>query len=353
MGALKIEDFLRSCPSIPEETNYWFVRTDGGKLHYDFKDSNRVGVAYSEVSMKDLDINPEVESEVDTLKKKIELKYPEHGRPSLIYTQLIRFKFEVKKGDIVLIPSRNTKTISIGIVESDEIEEVEIQFKVNKETVKETFKTRKVKWFKTVLRSSCNPKLYQLFYSHHTIANATDYSEFINLLIYDFYEMDGVYHLAIRVKSNRDINAVELFSTLTEFLEFLDLGLKELELDGDLNDISSKMNINSPGYIEFLSSYPFIGILSILVIAVVGGKLEIKTLKGFDLKLGTKKPLIQLINEFLNDREKRKTHAMFRKKLEDLEISSPETIEKMIRGVTQNPAALIEKSDEEEDNDLG
>lgn len=109
MAALDISEFLEGCPSIPDDTNYWFIRTDGGKLHYDFKGSNRVGVAYSEISISDLDINPEDKAEVDKLKKKIESKYPDHGRPSLIYTQLARFKFEVKKGDIVLIPSKNTK----------------------------------------------------------------------------------------------------------------------------------------------------------------------------------------------------------------------------------------------------
>lgn len=237
------------------------------------------------------------------------------------------------------------------MIENDEIEEVEIQYKIREQIFKETYKTRKVKWYRTVLRSSCNPKLYQLFYSHHTIADATDYSEFINLLIYDFYKMDGVYHLALNVRSNRNINAVELFSTLTDFIEFLEVSLQELELEGDVKEISSKLNINSPGYVEFLSSWPFIGLLSILVIAVVGGKLEIKTLKGFDLKLGTKTSLIKLINDFLNDHENRKTHQAFRKKLEDLEISSPETIERMIKQVAHSPSAIVEKSDEEDDNE--
>lgn len=344
---ISLPDFLKSCPSVSEDSNYWFIRTEGGKLHFDFKGSNRVGVAYSEISLEDLNIRLTSIEDIEKLKQKISNKYPEHKRPSLILTQLTRFKFDVKKGDFVIIPSKNTRMLSVGIVENDDIEEVEIHYKINKETIKETFKTKKVKWLKTVQRSDCNPKLYQLFYSHHTIADANDYAEFINLLIYDFYQMDGIFHLAVKVKSQKNINALELFTTLNDFIRFLDFSNKELKLEGELEDVSSRINLNSPGYIEFLSSYPFIGILGLLIVAVVGGKVEIKTLKGFELKLGTSKPLIELINNFLNDREKRKNIAMLRKKLEDLQITCPETIEKMLKSTNITKPNLLLENDEE------
>src|SRR6185312_9045106 len=109
--------------------------------------------------------------ELKTLSQK---KYPD-DRFGLIAGQVMKFVVELKKGDIVIIPSSNSEIISIGEVTSSTIPELTQAELLKTEC---PYKKRKpVKWIKDISRDSLDPFLYRMLQAHQAINNITRYSD--------------------------------------------------------------------------------------------------------------------------------------------------------------------------------
>ena len=226
----------------------------------------------------------------------------------------------------------------MGIIEDNDLYDISHHFISRGKVVidPEFKKSRKVKWIKEIPKREYNSKLLQLIFSHQTIVNANDYSDWIDPLLHDFFVKDNKYHLVLNVKRKEKIIARELFGACIELFDISDIIVNELEIDDNSTIVDSKINLNSPGSIELLSAAPYIiAAIGLLVILVNGGSFKIKIEKlGFDLNIGSD-GLIRKINDFLNSKKDRKLKETVKEQIKSLDIQSTEEICRILETINE------------------
>lgn len=332
-----LDDLALQTPQIACNARYWFVRSEGGDLYKAFIASNSIAIAYSEISLSfinSLDNNKELH---DKLKKEVKKYYPpkksDEGRlvdrSGLAASQLFRFCIEMKCGDIVVIPSEHTSQLTIGVITDNGAFEENLIV----EGVKRPHnKRRKVRWIRTVEKSKINPNLFKLFLNQQTVVDATPYADWIDPLLYQFFRKGDEFHYVLRVGAKQHIHAQALFRSLITLFELGDKFAKQEEIDANFEGVETRINLNSPGDIElWVHSVYVIGIIALLVVFINGGGFHFKG-KGFDLELKTD-GFLKRFNDFLNDRKNREITESVRKKLEDLNIETPEQVLDLLKGI--------------------
>lgn len=265
------EKIKLNIPLIKPSRKYWFVRTDGGFYRDDFIDGGFIG------------IGGETLLNFDTIRQcRVNKKYREDIRETLveesitpkkagkIIGQAMRFVCDMNIGDIVMIPSQNSATITFGQITSD-------VYLANDETTTSCphKKRRNISWIKSIDRNALDPLLYRMLQAHQTISNCDKYAHQIDRTLNLLYIKDEKIHLTFMVEKQEDINWDDLFQLQKLLKEVLNLG----------SDITIKINVQSRGPIEFISNnYKKIlcGLIGIQVF-VGGGSMKIANLIEFEL----------------------------------------------------------------------
>lgn len=264
---------------IPEDRKYWLVRTQSGEFYDEFFHDGFIGIGWNEFS----DIEKFRNSDKDEITNLISITYkPEEGQkppqPGRIYGQIYRFLFELKVNDIVMIPSNNSSHISFGVIESDTyIEEV------TETAVDMGFcsfaKRREVNWIKTVQRDRLDPYLYRMMQAHQAISNANDYANYIDRTLHSYYIKGEKAHLVVDVKQENQIPAVDMISYVGTLLDLVPLIENPEKPDETFKkeDVDLKLNVQSPGLMEFISDSPYVvTILGLVIVGLVGGSFKFK-----------------------------------------------------------------------------
>ncbi len=333
MPSVLTEDFLEKVPNIASDARYWFVRTDGGDLYNAFTATNSIAIAYRSITSKfvrSLELKEDKSdltlSARETLKNEIKKHYPRvektdtknYDRSGLAASQLLSFCSLMKKGDVVIIPSTNTDRLSFGFVADDKPYTEKLKYAG--ESFPEYTKRRKVRWVRGLTKFEINPYLFKLFLNHQAIVEATPYSEWIDALLYEFFSKGDEYHFVLKVRTGESIPAQDLFRAC---LDLFDLAKEFAETKGielDTADIKTRINLNSPGDVEFWKKgYKTTLLISAMIIAINGGGLTIQK-AGLELKTPG---LVTEVTEFLNAKEKREEREAVRAKLEKLKIETP------------------------------
>ncbi len=323
-----LDDLVNNCVKINDSRNYWFVRTDSGRLYESYLDQNVISIGYPEIAINYMYKRDISESALrQELLQKVSEIYPDHKVPGLIVSQLFRFFFEVKEGDVVIIPSSSSDDLAIGIVESDVVTHSNIYIKkVDSISIDDEFnKVKNINWMRTIPKNNYNPKFFQMFSSHQAIFNVNNYASWVDPLLHDFYKKNDKYYLRLNVEKENGIIFRELFSTCLSLLDVGDEILYDLSIKEDTTNIESKINLNSPGEIDLISYAPYILVLvALIIIFVNGGGLKFMINKAdFDLSTGS---FIDKLNALLNSSQDRKTKKVLSDKLKEQKISSPEAI---------------------------
>ncbi|HGH0893646.1 TPA: hypothetical protein ACJHIN_000243 [Staphylococcus pseudintermedius] len=272
------ENYLK-IDMIPDNTNYWLIRTNGGSWYKDFKYNNHVSITNNIVDLNTLkgfnkldDYKKIITSKNDNKQKELKENLPnlsEDERDKILEKnnltkrnitdlskRLFEFIHEINIGDYILIPNYRSFEFSIGIIVSNAIEytDKEIQ-NIKIDSKKKDYKysknklNRKVKWLKKCSRYRIDPKILNKLQMHQTIINLSEYKEAINYLINPVYIQNNHLHINIDIKRKEDIspqlwfefnNLIKMYTEITSF-EFK----------------SQKIDVQSPGLIEFISHIPF------------------------------------------------------------------------------------------------
>lgn len=264
---------------IPEDRKYWLVRTQSGEFYDEFFHDGFIGIGWNEFS----DIDKFKNSDKDEITDLISITYkPEEGQkppqPGRIYGQIYRFLFELKVNDIVMIPSNNSSHISFGIIESDtyieEITETAVDMGLCSFA-----KRRKVNWIKTVQRDRLDPYLYRMMQAHQAISNANDYANYIDRTLHSYYIKGEKAHLVVNVKQENQISAVDMITYVSTLLDLVPLIENPESPDETFKkeDVDLKLNVQSPGLMEFISNLPYVvTILGLVIVGLVGGSFKFK-----------------------------------------------------------------------------
>lgn len=136
---MNIDKYLKGADEIDSNREYWYVRTDSGKLYDTFKYNNFIALGWNEITTeeikKSLD-NPEfLKKKISSIslrdeKTRIKLTNEEINysnvidlntpsgklKSSMIINKLQNF-YNLKYGDVVVIPSYGSNEFSFGIID--------------------------------------------------------------------------------------------------------------------------------------------------------------------------------------------------------------------------------------------
>ena len=267
-------DYILSQFNMPEiqDRNYWLVRTDSG-IHYDdFIVNGYIAIGWDYISkeifakktkaeIKDLILEQErVSPTVDDDEDEDTQGRGLNGRVTAIYNKLNRFINEFSVGDVVIIPSKNTDRVSIGIISGDLIEDSDyVSNYLNQNPTTEIRlcpyrKRRSVNWIKGISKGQIDIYLAKAFSSHHAISDINEYADYINRELYSVYRTTDSIHSIIRAGHPNGLS----FTELKSLIDLLESSMKETAqatgIQCDLSQLQVKLNIHSPGIIEFVTA---------------------------------------------------------------------------------------------------
>lgn len=287
---------LLNIPVVPENIHYWIIRTNGGDYYDDFILHNYISISWDYISLNILynKNDDEIKRLIEIYEKNSTLKEDSDdesdgttkSKITAILNKINRFVFEIDKGDIILIPSKNSDRITIAEVSGDVYEtenyvETYLQANPTTEIVPCPYrKRRKIKILKTITKGQMDIYLAKGFNSQHALSNMDEYAPYINRTIYNIYSKGDELHTTLHAGHPNGLTLKELIEFSTQLEKAASSIAQQCEIPFDSSQVEVKLNIHSPGLIELIGSLSGAGIvISLLMFSVNnlinGGKLNI------------------------------------------------------------------------------
>lgn len=243
-----------SLKKIPSNIRFWMVRTKKGYFYNEFISKKFVALAWNNITIT---TNLE-EDNSEGLNQLISLEYPEIKRPTLVINKCKSFIYEIKKGDILVIPSDGSKYITfayagdyyeeetktpevekkiIGLIEHSEviINEVNCPYR----------KRRHITPIRTIKNDELNYHLFKAISSYHGISNFDKYGTIILDHLFNYYTFNENTRLVFHVSKTNSITSTEF----SGFLYSMNSILGNMNLDNNI--ITTQASVHSVGDIVF------------------------------------------------------------------------------------------------------
>lgn len=325
---MTIEQIIGKLPHIDTNRRYWLLRTDGGTNYTPFLTGKFIAIDYNKISLEDVSISKKGDyAGLEALALRVSKAYGDNeSRPKHAANQLYKFVYEMKKGDIVMIPSVGSWNIQFAeITDTVVFNEYENRFDCN------LIKRKHIKLLKNISRERLDPNIYKVFFSHHTITEADQYAEYIDKIINQTFIKGDKGHLVLDVQTLQDVKARSLFKTGDVAMDLLDEFCEEAGIQYDSSDFEVKLAVQSPGFIEFVGSPGGITLLGILIVAIAGGGFKISVPSKWDAELKTD-GIIEKLGVFITKVKNNSLKtALLKKHSENLQIKDPEELTKVIK----------------------
>jgi len=247
------ENITRAFDNIGTGRNYYFLRTSKGTHFNAFKTGNFIGINWNYITTSDLrDLSEyEIKSKIATFEPNdsggtgYDISTKE-GKQKVtgIYNKIIRFQ-ELRKGDMVVMPSAGSEFLAFGYIDDDEI------YNELNDPQCDWNKRRTVHWITVEEIRNLDPIYYKIVYSKHAISRLNDYASHIDKVVSSVFIKEDISHLVLDVRQNGDIKSDSLIELMSSIKELTSILKEELDLN-DLNQSTVKLNVQSPGTIEFL-----------------------------------------------------------------------------------------------------
>lgn len=333
MEKFDIEKIINSLTVFNNKREYWFIRTQGGDFYKTFLENSYIAIGYDSINLSLIKNASNDKAGKKHLAEIIKKQFPDESKPGYIGNQLIDFSYNIKKGDVVIIPSESSSQISIGEVLETPIYELNYTIGENDCPY---LKRKKIKWLKHNLTfNQIDPKLFSIKYSQRTITRIQqDFHPYIDRIISPIYIKNDNAHLAVSVERKENFPAYDVFKTWTELLDLTEEFGDEEQIKINKKDIDLKINVQSPGTIEFIT-YSVIGIvvLATLVTALIGAEYESNS-RPFKFKFKSD-GLIQKVSEFLDKKKDREFKENLTTKLKKMDIK-PEELVELLKSINNN-----------------
>lgn len=355
-------------PSISPTRHYWIIRTNGGDYYEDFVLHQYISIAWDYVTLNILNTQDEdaikrLIEEYETLTSTVKDDIDDDsdgtakGTITSIYNKICRFVFEIQKGDIILIPSKNSDYITIAEVTGDTYERsnyVEDYLKENPDTELHPCpycKRRKITTLKTISKSEMDIYLAKGFNSQHALSNMDEYAPFIDRTIYGIYSKGDQIHTTIHAGHPNGLTLKELVTLSSSLEESANSLAEQCGVEFDSSNIEIKLNIHSPGLIELIGAVSGAGVvLSLLVFSINnlinGGKVSLSYKK--DKESGKINFSVESESVGLNGHTENEQRLELQKKTEllnlvnDLDIKSPEIISAILNNQEVTPTMIAD-----------
>ncbi|TXK71963.1 hypothetical protein [Mesonia sp. K4-1] len=272
---MTLEQIINNIPVINEDQNYWFIRTDGGDNYDVFRDNNFVAIGWDYLDNRHL---PVMFQENQALRQRIVEKenaiYKAEDNPRRLndggagdkatITKIIntvkRFS-DLRKNDIVVIPSSDTKNLSFGYIQDESV-----YIDANDDRC-ERVKRRRVKWVAHKSMSELDDAFLDIKTRHGTITNLENLSIQINRVVNKTFIKGEKIHHVLNVEMNGDIptkHLNELNRTHDELVEFI-INEFNFDIEGDTNSYLA-VNVQSPGFLDLYRNKQYLKAIALVVL---------------------------------------------------------------------------------------
>lgn len=241
--------------------NFWIVRAEGGKYFDDFLDDQYIGIRYNHVTINDInsiskdkdlvsvedikEIYRRAYSDSNILDKSQKQKLTVHSMQTFL------FAFEMKIGDVVLVPSKDSKEFALGVINSTPYDE-----KINyiEERIKNAspnglnfkpsnyIKRRHVHWISKLKKQELPSDISWVLSTHYAIINATSHKKQLMPLVSPIFKYDDKYYCRVFSEKGGELTLNDWSKITSEISEDIK------------NNITMDAEIHSPGFLDFVSS---------------------------------------------------------------------------------------------------
>lgn len=260
---LKTVARMLEIPTLPDEQRTWIVRTKGGSYYEDFSRNDFIALGWNKIPLSWIvNANRPKEDVIEDIKD----EYPDEKRPGLIYGQLVDFVRVMSSGDYVVIPSRSSAFVNIGIV-GELYEEEPVPQELFVEDYEQcSFRLRrKVRWLREV-SSSEDVYLSKMLRAQQTISDISKYANLIYRNLYDFYFIDGTLSLTIRKTTDDPVDFLDITILQGQIASIIQ-SFREIFEEDFL--IEQKAAMSSPGFIELISTKVVNPIIMLLYLSLI------------------------------------------------------------------------------------
>lgn len=316
---------------------YWMVRTDNGNNYSTFSENNFVALNLLDCPTAFLyqiiNDNIEVGTRVRLIREQI-LQLHRNGvinisnrvdeidttSLSRLAKQIYSLCFEMKQGDIVIIPDTGANHLRIGRIEDE-------QLMYDPDLTHFTL-SRHVEWIKEIRKSRLDPCLYKALGAHQAVCDITKYAEYIERNYNSYFVVEDKFHYVLTVNAE-EISAYKLTGIIYELLDKVRQISEEYNLGIDVENIQFSINVNSPGKFSFVSTAKNAALIMAVAVALFGGRIrydsfEASTDGGFRI-------LVNCVNDFLDHDQRRAQHAVLLERyLDSLDLQSVENINNLV-----------------------
>ncbi len=308
----------------------------GGLYYKDFVDNGFIAIGYNEITLQQLQgLNQDDRLALAELKDDIAQHHQSTiNQPGHATSQLLRFSRHIGVGDIIVIPS-NSNQVAICHVTGNIYENVN----ANGENGQCPFYKRiPIHVDKLTSRRQMSAKAQLMFNSRHPISDITPYADYIDNTVLDYYNKGEETHLLLRINTNSDVSA-STFYGVDKLFGLAEGFCREYGIEGDAADVTMKVQMESPGWLHFVTKNKrFLGVIGALILLINGGGLKID-IDDFHLDLSTD-GLIKNVSEYLDRSQDREIRKSIKQTLDSLEIKTPDDYQKAVIELykTQNDA---------------
>ena len=306
-------------PVASETQQVWFIRTSGGDYYDDFRFNNYVAIGWDKIPAewiikKPLFSRNDEENDTDEskpllplsekeFKRRVSTLYPDETRPGLVYGQLNSFYNVMQVGDWIVIPSKSTQDLTIGILGDILHEDIERRIVPDNdyENCAYTHK-RSVAWQREI-PASYDIYLQRSLRAQQTISNITDISGLVFRHLYPVYVVNNEVRVTFQKTTDGELNALNNIELIRSVIDIADQIASLYKVEPFNKDFTMKTAVGSPGIIELIipmlsSSAPMV--LGAIILKVLFGK--------YDSEKGISSGLCNIfngVNKLLNDRKER------------------------------------------------
>lgn len=245
---MTVAEIIEKVEKVDKKTNYWFVRTDNGKYFDDFTLGNYIAIGWNYFTLSELEKN-----DVVYIKTKIANqedfdidKASDKTKITAAYNKIQTF-LNLKKDDVIIVPSRNSDRLAFGKIEDTRAYEDKDQILGGT-----FFKRRKVNWYEIKDMRSLNPIFYQIKSNQHAISNIDKYAPYIDKVMENLFIKDNNTHYVLDIEKNGSINFDDLKDLMDNINSLVKNINSDLSLEENLDGLYVKINLQSKGSLELI-----------------------------------------------------------------------------------------------------
>ncbi len=316
---------------INEKRNYWLFRSSSNKYFKEFYLGNFIALGNHNIDIYDkIDLNLILNFKKNNIIKKFRKYKLKDNDLNEVINYLNIFVNQMKQGDIILFSNKYSNYIAFGELLEDVIYQIDENKSQNLYKKKRCYfrKRRKVKWYKCDQKNKLDLYLHKLLNSYYKITSANDYAHYIDRSLYDLFIKNDEAFIVFRVWQKENILATDVIRFIDNILNSIDIYNEYFNDNLKKNKIDLKLNVQSPGPIEFSGDIYTCLIIALIIIGIFGGKFTFEFTKDKQkAEIGTKGLLGRLIEIFKlmnsNDKKIKKFKDNTKNAAEKLNVKPP------------------------------